>query len=481
MFTSPIQVSTEKMCIAALLQYPNLFAELDGFIKNNDFTVKINDVIYSVIKDLSQKKEPVDTFSISNKIENLGIRLGINTFEYLESLSLIQIASEEASKSYFKELALISAKRKIYESAQSIQKYILTSKNDEFDEIIGKCDKLYGENINSFSTQTSPQDAFASIEEYIESNGNLEESNEIQCPYPLFQSQYGGFTNGLTLFVSAYKVGKSTFLLDLSMKLGKQNKDVEILYLDTEMSLKETQRRIVSSMSGVNEYYLRGPLWRKNEDLCRRVRATFPEVKKMFNKLNHLYVGAMSPEQTESVIKRWVWQKRAENPKCKPMVFLDYFKLQENDGAKDGFASSMILGYKVNRMKIISAELDIPIVSAAQSNANGEIGLSREMAKFVDSAFKLRLRTTDEIADEGGLATHKIETICNRSLGPDAKPFFDKIKFVDKDGKIEWRDNAILYKFDSFLVTEVGTLKQHMDMQIIPERKKLQVDSGDIF
>ena len=52
---------------------------------------------------------------------------------------------------------------------------------------------------------------------------------------------------------------------------------------------------------------------------------------------------------------------------------------------------------------------------------------------------------------------------------------------MDKEGKVEWRDNAILYKFDSFLVTEVGTLKEHMDMQIIPEKKIKPSDDFEIF
>jgi len=263
-------------------------------------------------------------------------------------------------------------------------------------------------------------------------------------------------------------------------KICSQDEDMVALYIDTEMKTVEVKRRLVSMLSGVNEYYLRNG-WRRDAELVQNVRKVWPIIEKWFNRLQHLYVANISQEETESIIRRWVWKKRAENPKCKPIVFYDYFKLTDLDSVRDGFASSMVLGVKVDRTKKLSSELDIPIIASAQSNSAGDTGLSREVPKFCDNVFRLRKRSSDEIQEEGGLATHKVESICNRSLGPEIQQFDNQVKIgKDKDGKTIWRENAILYKFQSFKVQELNTLQEQMSLQLLPKKPK-QENSGDLF
>lgn len=469
----------EIQSIAALLQYPEIFADIDGIVRENFYSIKLNEVIFSIVKSSLLNQEPLDKFTISNKISNLGIKCEIDPYSYLESLELRQV-SREAAPGYFKELAKIYALKKLDDKLTDTKKYLNNCKNESFDSIIANVDKQYSEVINSFSLDGEPEDVFNGSKDYIEELGNLDGSEEIKFPFPRFQKYYGGLEEStLTLFVAGYKVGKSWFLLNLLKRICTENEGIEGLYIDTEMSTKEVRRRLVAEIAQINEYYLRHG-WRKNEELCRKVRAVWPIIEKWFGRIQHIYVGNISQEETESIIRRWVWKKRAEKPNIKPIVFYDYFKLHGGDSVKDAFASSMILGYKVDSVKKLSQELKIPIVAAAQTNASGEVGLSREIPKFVDSAYKLRLRSTEEIEEEGGFATHKIEPICNRSLGPELKQFNDKVKFgKDKDGKTIWKDNALLYKFKDFNVQELNTLSEQMNLNLLP--KKPKQESGDLF
>ena len=469
----------ELQAIASLIQYPEIFADIDGVIKENFFSIKLNELIFSVIKNSLLNKEPLDKFTISNKINKLGIKFEVDVYDFLENLELRQVG-KAAAPGYFRELAEIYAKKQIDLKLDEIRKYLNHSKNDSFDQVISKCDSLYGDVTNSFTLDSEPQDVFAGAEEYIEELGNLDGSEEIKFPFPKFQKYYGGLEQGtLTLFVAGYKVGKSWFLLNLLKRIATENENIEGLYIDTEMKTEEVKRRLVAEIAGINEYYLRHG-WRNNKELCDKVRAVWPVIVKWFGKIQHIYVGNITQEQTESIIRRWVWKKRAEKPHIKPIVFYDYFKLHDGDSIKDAFASSMVLGYKVDRIKKISQELKIPIVAAAQTNASGEVGLSREIPKFVDSAYKLRLRNSEEIEEEGGFATHKVEPICNRSLGPELKQFNDKVKCgKDKDGRTIWKDNALLFKFKDFRVEELNTLQEQMSLNMLPKKK--QENSGDLF
>lgn len=471
----------EIQSISSLLQYPEIFGDIDGVVRDSFYSIKLNEVIFNIIKSSLLNKEPIDKFTIANKISNLGIKFEIDPYSYLESLELRQV-SKAAAPDTFKELAKIHCLKKLDDNLTDIKKYINNCKNEKFDTIIGNVDKKYSDVINSFSLDGEPQDVFAGAEQYIEELGNLDGSEEIKFPFPRFQQYYGGLEEAtLTLFVAGYKVGKSWFLLNLLKRIVTENDNIEGLYIDTEMSTNEVKRRLVAEVAGINEYYLRHG-WRKNQDLCNKVRAVWPIINQWFGKIKHIYVGNISQEETESIIRRWVWKNRADKPNVKPIVFYDYFKLHGGDSIKDAFASSMVLGYKVDGVKKLSQELKIPIVAAAQTNASGEVGLSREIPKFVDSSFKLRLRSVEEIEEEGGFATHKIEPICNRSLGPELRKFNDKVKCgKDKDGKTIWKDNALLYKFSDFRVEELNTLSEQMSLQILPKKPAKKDDSGDLF
>lgn len=478
MFAHPQKLSTEKQCLAALTKFPEIFPNIDGIIKENFFSNKLHQIVFGIVRSSLAESQPLDKFTISNKIKGFQLNFEVDPFEYLEALESIQI-NKEVAVSYFQELAKIYGIEKIYKQTEEIQKYLKNNTNQPFNEIISKSDSLYGEVINSFNLDGEPEDVFDGLSDYIEELGE-KETDEIKIPFPRFQQYYGGLEPGtLTLFVAGYKVGKSWFLLNLLKRICTENENVEGLYVDSEMTTNEVRRRLTAELAKINEYYLRHG-WRKNPELCEKVRAVWSKVEKWFGCMQHLYVGNIGQYETESIIRRWVWKKRAANPNMRPVIVYDYFKIHSGDGdINDGFSSSMVLGRKVDGLKKLAQDLQVPIVAAAQSNAEGNIGLSREIGKFVDSAHKLKLRTTEDIEEEGGFATHKIEPICCRSLGPEIKPFNDKVKISkDKDGRIIYKENAILYKFADFSVQELNTLQEQMDLRI---GKKIKKDNQELL
>lgn len=469
MFKAKNQKEVEKFCIASLLQVDGLFADIDGVIKSEDFVTKINQVIFETIKNLLYNKESLDLFTISNKITNLNIHFENNVYEYLESLKLIQL-NKDAARGYFKELALLSVKRKLYDSTEKIQNYINNSGNDGFEETIGKCDQIYGDNVRSFSTHNEPVDLFAGAEEYIENVSNESVSSEIVCPYPKYQATYGGwFPGDLVVFVSPPKSGKSTLLLDILVKVTQADENVRGLIIDTELETYRVQRRLVSNLTGVHEYLLKTGAWRNNAITFRKVREIWPIIKQYFAKIDHIYVGNASFEEQQSIIRRWHWKNIATNNK-KAIVAIDYFKLTATQGITDAYSGSMTLGYAVDGAKKLASELQCPILSAAQANANDETGLSKEINKFASSVFLFKRKTLDDVAIEGGKSTHKLTPLFNRDVGL-AYDSVDTVKII-KDKKDFYVPNHINFRIDNFCVQELNTLQEQMSLQLLPKKPK---------
>lgn len=467
----------ELQAIASLIQYPEIFADIDGIVKENFFSIKLNEVIFSVIKNSLLNKEPLDKFTIANKINKLGIKFEVDVYDFLESLELRQV-SKIAAPGYFRELAEIYAKKQIDLKLDEIRKYLNHSKNDSFDQVISKCDSLYGDVINSFSADNQPQDLFAGAEDYIEGISNDAECDEIICPYPKYQANYGGwFPGDLVVFVSPPKSGKSTLLLDILIKITQNDDNIKALMLDTELETYRVMRRMVSNISGVHEILLKRGTWRNNEITYKKVRSIWPIIKKYFSKIDHIYIGNASFEEQQSIIRRWHW-KNISNTNKKAIVAIDYFKLTKTQGITDAYSGSMTMGYAVDSAKKLASELQCPILSAAQANANDETGLSKEVNKFASSVFLFKRKNLEDIALEGGKSTHKLIPMFTRDVGLEYDSI-DTVKIL-KDKRDVYVPNHINFHIDSFKVTEMNTLAEQMNLQFL-SKKSSQKSAENLF
>ena len=273
-FKSDNQLGTEKFCLAALLQSPEIFPDIDLFVKPDDFTNKLNSIIFGIIRQSLIANEPVDAFLIAAKISNLNVGFEIAPLDYLESLKLIQI-NKVAARDYFKSLALLSAKRKIYGETEAIQRYLNNSQNDQFDEVVSKCDKIYGDTIKGFTIDGDkhPVEMFSKLESFIEEIGNNPtEDSGIITPYPIYNKKFGGLRNGeVYCWCSRAGQGKSTILTDISYQLPIFNKDkgVKVLYLDTEIPTKDAMIKLAASISGVDFWALDTGNFRKSAEMYR--------------------------------------------------------------------------------------------------------------------------------------------------------------------------------------------------------------------
>lgn len=469
-------IENEKYVLSGILRNPNIFSEVAGLIDENyDFKNRLHQVIWSVLKQTANSGEKIDRILIAQKINQLSLSFEdqINSVsDYLEALTLIPIHAENVIN-YVKSLKTLSLRRKVAEVGEELSSSMSKANNLNDQEIISLSDGIYTKVINSFSPNNEPEDLFAGIEEYIEKNGNTpdEDSEEIASPYSKYQEMFGGYFAGdLVLVCGQYKGGKSTFLLD-TMRKVTTNPNVYGLYLDSELEIERQRRRIVSSLTGINEYFLKGNQWTKNPEMAKKIRSVFPTLKQWFNKLDHIYVANSKPAEIESIIRRWHWKRGNQNQNAKSIICMDYLKLTDKDDVREAYAGSMLLGYKCDRLKKLASELKCPIIGGCQANAAGDVGLSMEIKKFVSSAFYLHKKTSEDILREGDSSTHSLIPICNRDLGAGGDKV-NLVKILDKNKNISYRPNHINYKIDSFNVTEINTLEESLNMKMDISIKK---------
>ena len=263
LFSSP---ELERHCLSGYLKYPNVFVDIDLFCRETDFTFKSHRIIYSVARNLRIANQSFDPIILGQKIKELGVSFkdDIDIFSYIDILYADQI-SEPATVSSFKELEKQRILKELCEQSDKVKEFVISSRDKEIDKVITGVDAIYSDKLSLHVLKDEPKDIYSGLKELVIKTGE----NPVDTPglitgFPTFDAMFGGIyaCNGLYCVVSRPKTGKTTFLLNLAKNVTTLNKDVVCLFLDTELTTKLEQYRLLSGISGVKSYFL--------ETACRK-------------------------------------------------------------------------------------------------------------------------------------------------------------------------------------------------------------------
>lgn len=486
----------ERHCLSGIIKNQSLFPDIDVWITDADFYSPVHATIYSVIRSLLTRNEKVDKVILSEKVKNLGIKFKdeINIYDYVESICFVQIDKEAALKA-FRELSKLRVKREIDESLDKAKKNLTNPELETIDDIITSTDSIISEKIKTYVESSEAVNIFDNLRETIELRGNNPVvENGLITPYKELNRLYGGLLGGeIYAVASRFGQGKTTWINNLCLHTAKLN-NTKALILDTEMPTDRIQYRMAAALSGVPLWYVKTGNWRKNKEMCDKMRAALALIEKENHQFFHYHVANKPVDQVVSFIRRWYYQHVGRgNP---AVIAYDYLKLT---GEKVGqnWAEYQALGDKVDRLKRVAEQINCPLITAVQLNRDGEnhnkhskdvtdnasaIAGTDRLAWFGGFVSIFRRKTLDEIEMDGEhFGTHKLEVLKAREQGKDAAGHHDLVKRTLPNGKTGYFNNSINYTVGNFNVEEKGTLKDIVEEQKMKYKfdKKPKKDEND--
>lgn len=463
----------ERHVLGGLIKYPDVFFDVDRFINSSDFVSKEHYIIYSTIKDILSSGKKLDKTLLAHQIKNLGVsfKSEVDIFNYIEDISFTQIKKPAVIEAC-QELCKIRIRRDIDETADKLKGFVKTNGHRDADSIISEADQIYNEKIQNYSKLNEPEDLFHGIEDLIQERGNdPKEEMGLKTPYRNFDRMFGGIRKGnIYAWVSRPKHGKSTVLSHLATGMSVLN-DCPALILDTEMATVDVQFRIASSVTGIPVWYLETGMWKKNEEMVKKFNDNKARLALAKEKIQHMTVAGKPTEEICSIIRRWYYSQVGRGNNC--VVVYDYIKLTgEKDYNKKEYE---LIGEKVNSLKELTLELDIPILTACQLNRQAESGVddssaiaqSDRLQWFASFVAIFRRKTPEEISQEGQeYGTHKLIPLATRFQGRDAQGHHDLVR-VAEGNRYKYVPNFINYNIDNFRVSENGTLQDIIENQAL--------------
>jgi hypothetical protein len=266
----------------------------------------------------------------------------------------------------------------------------------------------------------------------------------------------------------------------LAIKTTSINPGCKALVLDTEMSTLDMKFRIASSITQIPVWYLETGNWKKSPNLYKLFQENKSEILKIQNKVDHIQVSGKPIHEVVSIIKRWYFSKVGRGNPC--VVIYDYIKLTgESDKNKQEY---QLIGDKVNSLKELCSELNIPILTACQLNRSAENGVddssaisqSDRLQWFASFVGIFRRKTVEEIASDGEeFGSHKLSPLATRFQGKDSAGHHDLVR-IKEGKKIKYAANYVSFDIQNFNVQEKGTLEDIVSARAL--RPELD-DSGD--
>jgi replicative DNA helicase len=479
----------EQQFLATLLQNPNEYYKVAGWITHKDFyneKSKVNETIFSVIRSILDKNESLDSLVVIERVRDLGISFeeNISIADYIYGLGMRKTSGKNLV-SLAKELKKITVRRDIFLAARETAMEMQKISNDAtYNKIIEKADESFNKKIDLFEGgSNAPINLAKEMKEIVENRGN----NPIKSfgpvgPHKKLFDMYGSLLRcgNITVIVARSGIGKTTFCLDYSTKVALED-DIPILHLDNgEMSKEELSMRQTAALSGVPLYLLESGNWRRHgQETVDKVREVWDIVKDL--KLFYYNVGGMSTEAIISLVKRFYYSRVGRGNKMtlsfdyiKPPSHLGYSK-QEWQAVGD-----MINNFKncIQNEVTVDDEPMISMITSVQSNRAGIttnknsdsiiddesiVAMSDRITSYCSHLFILRKKTIDEIIDEGDMfGTHKLSNVKPRHLGRDVAGALNIIDFKGKK-----RRNFINLEIDNFSIEECGDLRDIVDFHEI--------------
>ena len=359
----PQDIMSEQALLGAILISPDSIYDILDIITEKSFYVEKHRIIWESIRQLSDKREPIDMISLNNKLKsNNNIEI-IGGIKYLTDLSN-SVSSVSNIKHYaniirHKEILrdLIMASSHIGEMSYAEEKDV-AEVLEESERRIYDITKGKNNDNRLIPVEELIEEAWKRIERIHEGDGSI---RGVQTGFAGLDHKLSGFQKSdLIILAARPSVGKTSLALDFARTAAvRYNTAVAIFSL--EMSKEQLFDRLLAAQSRVDGWKLRtGKL--STEDDIDRLQQGLQDLKSAPIFIDD--TAGNTAMNMRGVLRRLKADKKVE------LVIVDYLQLMNTTKNYDSMVNQIT---EVSRsLKAIAKEFDLPVIALSQLSRNVE-------------------------------------------------------------------------------------------------------------
>ena len=352
----PQDIVAEKSLLGAILISDKNLPEVLTIVRPRDFYEERHQIIFEAMTSLYDQHRPVDLLTVTAELKSLKKLKEIGGAPYLTELSNFVPAVAHA-KAYAEIIEKASTRRRLIKAGTEIANKAFEDDAD-VQSLIGSAEKELFEVSDKIvksdyvAMDELLADAFDRIEELQKNKGAL---RGLKTGFRDLDKKTAGFQKGDLIIIGARPaMGKTTFAQNLTYNIASMNKK-GVLFFSMEMAANEIVDRMISDVSGVDNWKMRtGNL---SEEEFQKIGEALGEMDEL-----PIYIDDTSSMTIMDLRNK---ARRAMHDHDIGIVIVDYLQLIQGSDRYKGNRVQEVT--EISRgLKILARELEIPVVALAQ-------------------------------------------------------------------------------------------------------------------
>ena len=356
----PQDIVAEKSLLGAIMISDGVMPEVLTILRPSDFYEKRHEIIFSAMSRLYDKHKPIDLLTLTAELKSQKKLKEIGGAGYLTELSNFVPAASHA-KAYADIVEKASVRRRLIKAGTEIANKAYDD-DAEVDNLIGAAEKDLFEvsdkivKSDYIGMDELLTDAFDRLEELHKNKGAL---RGLKTGFRDLNKKTAGFQKGDFIVIGARPaMGKTTLAQNLAYNIASINKK-GVLFFSMEMAANEIIDRMISDVSGVDNWKMRtGNL---SDEEFQRIGDALGEMDEI-----PIYIDDTS---SMTIMELRNKARRAMHDHDIGIVIVDYLQLIQGSDRYKGNRVQEVT--EISRgLKILARELEIPVVALAQLSHN---------------------------------------------------------------------------------------------------------------
>lgn len=331
----------------AMLYYL-IFEQEQYSLSEEDFVNERNKKIIRAINELKAENKEISMLTIKSKIKANGKQV----LDYI--ISLGDFIRTSSAENVYNSLMELSKKRKLLSVLQTKLQEVLEC---ESVNILAEDIKTQINNIVQVNEKTE-----TFVQKVVNTLGAIESNYNNRNDYSLYtgitdldDKILGLHNQEFTVIGARPGVGKTTLALQIAQNIARKGEEVTIISL--EMSDTQLIQKLIASKARINSYKMRrGTL----------EEADFEKIRDVSEDISNLPITLISRATTIQKIETTI--RKLKNKNQLDLVIIDYIQLIKNN--KKLPSREQEVADITRTLKLLSLELDIPIIGLCQLNRN---------------------------------------------------------------------------------------------------------------
>ena len=356
----PQDVETEKSLLGAIMISDGVLTNVSTMLKPEDFYDKRHQMIYSAMLSLYDAHRPIDLVTLTNELKTQKKLNDVGKATYLAELSNY-VPTAANAEAYAEIIERCSTRRKLIAAGTEIIERAY-SDDANVNELVGAAEKdLFEVSDKIIKTDYRTMDdlaadAFDRIELLYKNKGSL---RGLKTGYRDIDKKTAGFQKGDLIIIGARPaMGKTALAQNLAYNIATIN-NRGVLFFSMEMGAEEIVDRMISCISGVDNWKIRtGNMSSDEVNLVEDALANMSD--------SPLYIDDTSALTIMDVRNK---ARRAMHDHDIGAIIIDYLTLIQGSSRYAGNRVQEVT--EISRgLKIMAKELKIPVIALAQLSRN---------------------------------------------------------------------------------------------------------------